>query len=760
MKQKSTLKTLLMSTVKILSSDGLTEIAEQQISETRNLFFESPTAPSLNSISTTPSNVFVDDAAEDAILWSDGVETPLTMSVSEASSQGTQTAALSLPENVISKKLAEVAEVNSVLNFDLGRQTIRPESPSIILRNTEGLDDKTTILPFIKVGAMEVAINGTKLISGTKDNKKITAANYADGSSFSMNLADNLPNSKLIDIVRAYYESRGAEVNIRKGGGMVINPFANCLTSFTRSNSGTTAKLFLKSLDNFQGESYFFSCVASSVAADYVRLTMFKADGTTDGAKRYIEKEGLTGGGSLVNCRIAFKSAQHQYTEIAVSFEDYSSSSAASSATFTNVMLSRSDILTPYTSDLAETKEQLTMLEAMDVAVSYPFATAVAGKPAFWKSWKLGGYNAPAKTVTAGYSSGLTAPVLSVTKNSVGGVDTSAINIGINGKATTGHYLDEKGAPLSGLFFSSRKDLQTSAGFLAKWLFAACSRKLTITQPRGGSFGEVMEEQGDNSTNYYMFAPLAQPLNGYNITLPAVATSRALTTWQVRLSKFEFDSSLFDMSFSSYNFLGFFVLVVNLKKVKPATDMANFAAAHSGDAAKWFTYSTQGSFYQEPQLSTAYKSYFASHTIYSKTSNKYSATILGFTRTPHKFTNTRTTGGGEMPESVTLRKDAPCRFVETWEVGGSSSTENAQKFISVKWNGKDYRYATFSKSSNRAVPFIVTFQSGTSVPSSKDYGSMRMLMFPDTVSEIRITYYADVAMRFTPKLYYYQLNQN
>lgn len=750
-----------MSTAKILSSDGLTELAEQQISETRNLFFESPTAPSLNSISTTPTNVFVDDAAEDAILWSDGVETPLTMSVAEASSQGTQTAALSLPENVISKKLAEVADVNSVLNFSPTSQTIRPESPSIILRNTEGLDGKTTVLPFIKVGAIEVAINGTKLISGVnKENKKITAANYADGSSFSMNLADNLPNSKLIDIVRAYYESRGAEVNIRKGGGMVINPFANCLTSFTRSNSDTIVVLTLKSSDNFTGESYFFSCVASSVAADYVRLTFYKSDGTNEVFKRYIEKEKLTGGGSLVNCRISFKSAQHQYTQIAVSFEGYSSSSAAAAATFKDVMLSRSDILTPYTSDPAETEEQLTMLEAMDVAVSYPFATAIAGKPVFWKLWKLGSYNAPAKTVTAGYSSGLTDPVLSVTKNSVGGVDSSAINVGTNGKATTGHYLDEKGAPLSGLFFSSRKDLQTSAGFLVKWLFAACSRKLTVTSPRGGSFGEVMEEQGNASTNCYMFAPPEQPLNGYTVNIPSVPTSHALVTWRVSLSKFEYDNTLFDMSFSSYMFLGFFVLVVNLKKVRPATDMANFAAAHSGDAAKWFTFYTQGSFYQEPTLSTSYKSLFLSHTIYPKTSNKYSATILGFTRTPHKFTNTRTTEGGEMPESVTLRKDAPCRFVETWEVGGSSSTENAKKYLSVKWNGKDYRYATFSTSANRAIPFIVTFQSGISVPSSKKYGSMSMLMFPDTVSEIRITYYAAVAMKFTPKLYYYQLNQN
>ena len=748
-----------MSKVKILSSDGLTEIAEQQISETRNLFFESPTAPSLNSISTTPTNVFVDDAADDAILWSDGAETPLTMTISEASSQGTQTAALSLPENVISKKLGEVAEVDSVLNFTLGSQTIKPKNPSVVLRNTEGMAGKTTVLPFLKVGAMEVAINGTKLISGTKDNKKITAANYADGSSFSMNLGDNLPNSKLIDIVRAYYESRGAEVDIRKDGGMVINPFANCLTSLTRSNSGTTAILTLKSSDNFQGESYFFSCVASSVASNYVRLTLFKADGTNEQVKRYVEKEKLSvSKGSLVNCRISFKSAQHQYTQIDVSFEGYSSSSAAASATFRDVMLSRSDVLTPYASDPAETEEQLTMLESMDVAVSYPFATAIAGKPALWQSWKLGSYNAPAKTVTAGYSSGLTEPVLSVVKNSVGGVDTSAINIGINGKATTGHYLDDKGAPLSGLFFSSRKDLQTSAGFLTKWLFAACARKLTITSPRGGSFGEVMEQQGDNSTNYYMFAPPAQPLNGYSITLPAVATSRALTTWRVSLSKFEFDNTLFDISFSPYGFLGFFILVVNLKKVKPATDMANFAKTHSDEAKTWFTFYAQGSFYQEPTLSSAYKSYFASHTI--KISNGYSATILGFTRTPHVFTNVTTTGSGEMPESVTLRKDAPCRFIETWEVGGSSTTENAQKHLSVRWNGRDYRYSAFNNTTKRAVPFIVTFESGISVPYSKTYGVLQVISFPDTVTEIRITYYAAVAMKFTPKLYYYQLNQN
>lgn len=749
-----------MSKVKILSADGLTELAEQQISETRNLFFESPTAPSLNSISTTPSNVFVDDAADDAILWSDGVETPLTMAVAEASSQGTQTAALSLPENVISKKLAEVVDVNSVLRFSPTSQTITPESPSIILRNTEGLDGKTTILPFLKVGAMEVSINGTKLIYGVnKENKKITAANYADGSSFSMNLGDNLPNSKLIDIIRAYYESRGAEVNIRKGGGMVINPFANCLTSLTRSNSGTIAILTLKSSDNFTGESYFFSCVASSIAADYVRLTLYKANGTTEQVKRYIDKEYLYE--DIINFRISFKAAQHQYTQIAVSFEGYSSSSAAAAATFRDVMLSRSDILTPYTSDPAETEEQLTMLESMDVAVSYPFATAIAGKPAFWKSWKLGSYNAPAKTVTAGYSSGLTDPVLSVTKNSVGGVDTSAINIGINGKATTGHYLDEKGAPLSGLFFSSRKDLQTSAGFLAKWLFAACARKLTITQPRGGSFGEVMEEQGDTSTNYYMFAPPAQPLNGYTINMPSVPTSRVFVSWHTYALKLTYDRRLFTLSYADSFFLGCSFLTITLKEVKPANDMATFAAVSHPNAETWVK---DFSGTDEPTFSTEYLGFLAKKTL---ASGKWSVNILGFSRMEHYFSKINVTAAGMMPETVTMRNDAPCRFVETWllfnDLDDDVAVHQSAQKIDVLYNGRHYRYDAYNKSANCGLVYIIAFKSGITTPQKTQYGNRLVVVgIPDNVSTIQIGYYTSKTGNsyFDPDLYYYQLNQN
>lgn len=746
-----------MSTVKILSADGMTELAEQQISETRNLFFESPTAPSLNSISTTPSNVFVDDAADDAILWSDGVETPLTMSVSEASSQGTQTAALSLPENVISKKLAEVVDVNSVLEFHPGSYTITPESPSIGLWNTEGLDEELTVLPFIKVGAMDVAINGTKLISGVnKENKKITAANYADGSSFSMNLADNLPNSKLIDIIRAYYESRGAEVNIRKGGGMVVNPFANNAMIWSKYTSNNIAIIEIYPVTEINGESYFFSFIdEGAYAPNNAQFTFHKNDGTSINYKRYFEGVALNATGSrrLYYTRLAFPKAVHSYDSIKVSLT-VANAAAAKILTISNVMLSRSDVLTPYTSDYAETEEQLAMLESMDVAVSYPFATAIAGKPVLWKSWKLGGYNSPAKTVTAGYSSGLTDPVLSVAKNSVGGVETSAINIGINGKATTGHYLDEKGAPLSGLFFSSRKDLQTSAGFLAKWLFAACSRKLTVTSPRGGSFGEVMEEQGDNSTNYYMFAPPAQPLNGYTVNMPSVPTSRAIVTWREEIPNFSSVSSTLEITFERRDFLGFHAMVIHLKSVKPAVKIAAYADV-SGKS--WFTFPSNSPFYQEPTLSSEYKSLLARYTF---ASGKFSAVVLGFTRTSHTFTKRYALESGMMPETVTLRNDAPCRFVETWEADSISVENQKKKYLDVEWNGQHFRHEAFNKKNNHVWAFIVTFESGISKPTMRYYDALAVWSFPDNVTSIQIGYYSSAEKYFWPKLYYYQLNQN
>lgn len=749
-----------MSTVKILSSDGLTEIAEQQISETRNLFFESPTAPSLNSISTTPSNVFVDDAAEDAILWSDGAETPLTMTISEASSQGTQTAALSLPENVVSKKLAEVAEVNSVLKFNPRSQTITPESPSIILRNTEGLDGKTTILPFIKVGAMEVAINGTKLISGVnKENKKITAANYADGSSFSMNLGDNLPNSKFVDIIRAYYESRGAEVNIRRGGGMVINPFANCLAQYSRIVNGSTVTLWLVASDMFVGESYYFSCKTSSTVPDVVRFTCRITADTADVFDRYLDKKTKGTGETDINCRLSFTKAQHQYMAVVVSLT-YSSADVAKAQRFADVMLSRSDILTPYTSDPAETEEQLTMLESMDVATSYPFATAIAGKPVFWKSWKLGGYNSPAKTVTAGYSSGLTAPALSVTKNSVGGVDTSAINVGINGKATTGHYLDEKGAPLSGLFFSSRKDLQTSAGFLVKWLFAACSRKLTVTRPRGGSFGEVMEEQGDTSTNYYMFAPPAQPLNGYALGMPCVKTSRAFVGWNNIYPSFSYNNKTFVLSFANFTFLGFHALIVNFEKHKPAYEMPAFAKNNATEAQSWFTYPNGSSSLDDPTVSSAYLAYLTNRTVLK--SGNYSIELFGFSRYEHTFSEMSLLGTGVAPETITLRSDAPCRFVETWlHVRGDAS----KAYIDILINKKHHKYPSYGNS--HALVYIIAFQDGIAQAIAQtEYGQYLRVInvgaVKGAIETIQIGYYngSTSGAIFQPKLYYYQLNQN
>ena len=401
------------------------------------------------------------------------------------------------------------------------------------------------------------------------------------------------------------------------------------------------------------------------------------------------------------------------------------------------------------------------MFETMDVAVSYPFATAIAGRPAFWESWKLGGYNTHAKTVTAGYSSGLTDPVLSVTKNSVGGVDTSAINVGINGKATTGHYLDEKGAPLSGLFLSSRKDLQTSAGFLTKWLFAACSRKLAITQPRGGSFGEVMEEQGDNSTNYYMFAPPAQPLNGYVLNIPCVPTSRAFVLWRSSLGRFEYNTRLYELTYAWSFFLGIYTQTIELKVCKPANDMAAFAAANSKNTETWVK-----NFNGEdvPNFSAEYLGFLAKKTL---TSGKWSVNILGFSRMEHNFSKINVTAAGMMPETVTLRKDAPCRFVETWLLFNPFDDEeaahkSAQK-IDVLYNGRHYRYDAYNKSADCGLVYIIAFKSGITTPQKAQYGNRLVVVaIPDNVTSIQIGYYTSKAgvSYFDPDLYYYQLNQN
>ena len=113
-----------------------------------------------------------------------------------------------------------------------------------------------------------------------------------------------------------------------------------------------------------------------------------------------------------------------------------------------------------------------------------------------------------------------------------------------------------------------------------------------------------------------------------------------------------------------------------------------------------------------------------------------------------------------MPETVTLRKDAPCRFVETWEVGPFSVANQKEKYLDVEWNGKHFRHEAFNTKNNHAWVFIVTFESGISAPTMRYYDALAVWSFPDNVTSIQIGYYSSAEKYFTPKLYYYQLNQN
>ena len=118
------------------------------------------------------------------------------------------------------------------------------------------------------------------------------------------------------------------------------------------------------------------------------------------------------------------------------------------------------------------------------------------------------------------------------------------------------------------------------------------------------------------------------------------------------------------------------------------------------------------------------------------------------------------TAAGVMGERVSLRNDAPCRFVEVW-LKPPLIEDNAPKaFINVTFNGRDYRYAAYDKNIRRAIVYIIAFSKNVSAPTSKKYGNLTIVSFPDNVAAIEISYYVQIAMPLIPYLYYYQLNQN
>ena len=189
--------------------------------------------------------------------------------------------------------------------------------------------------------------------------------------------------------------------------------------------------------------------------------------------------------------------------------------------------------------------------------------------------------------------------------------------------------------------------------------------------------------------------------------------------------------------------------------------MAAFAAANPTNAATWVS-GFNGE--DEPNFSTEYLSFLAENTL---TWNKWRVNLLGFTRMEYFFSKIVITAAGMMPETVTLRKDAPCRFVETWLLfnpfDDDESEQQSAERIDVLYKGSHYRYAAYNVSANCGLVYIIAFRSGITTPQKTQYGDRLVVVaIPDNVSSIQIGYYTSKSgtTNFGPQLYYYQLNQN
>ena len=95
---------------------------------------------------------------------------------------------------------------------------------------------------------------------------------------------------------------------------------------------------------------------------------------------------------------------------------------------------------------------------------------------------KLGTELYPATKGVAKYAEGWTATLLQWTKAGCAGADEATVcSIGVNGQATTDHYLDDEGKPYSGLVFRSRPEPAGSEAFLSQFAATKHARKVTFS---------------------------------------------------------------------------------------------------------------------------------------------------------------------------------------------------------------------------------------------------------------------------------------
>ena len=137
---------------------------------------------------------------------------------------------------------------------------------------------------------------------------------------------------------------------------------------------------------------------------------------------------------------------------------------------------------------------------------------------------------------------------------------------------------------------------------------------------------------------------------------------------------------------------------------------------------------------------------------------QFTANFLGFSRMRHNFSEASIfSENGVFPESVVLRRDSPCRFIETW-LWVDKNPEQA--YITISTGSTDYY--TFSAGINEAYARIIAFSDNAGSIRQVKYGSYLFVVeIPTYYKQVTISYESRVQnVTFSPSLYYYQLNQN
>lgn len=128
----------------------------------------------------------------------------------------------------------------------------------------------------------------------------------------------------------------------------------------------------------------------------------------------------------------------------------------------------------PRYTPLVEAISPLSLVDPCDHNGTVELSRAITGI-------KMGSELYPATKGTVKYAEGWTDTLLQWTKDGYAGSDEATVcTIGVNGQATTSHYLDDEGKPYSGLVFYSRPEPAGNSAFLEQFAMTKHARKVTF----------------------------------------------------------------------------------------------------------------------------------------------------------------------------------------------------------------------------------------------------------------------------------------